>query len=394
MALNTTEKDPCSTFLNTTGYPTLFNVTGSFAPVYLTLGTNGNLNTYLTTLNAVTDKNKKILATPNANSAYRLIKFLSITASQGSPDYSVLANVALNTNGVYRGIVDSYIVPGPSTSPGYSGGIGKTKYTFPGDTGVVALTDAEILSIRDRLLRDGFLLNQAELYDETQLRGEAAVATGTESLVYLYRLQQSGSSLNAAQMSRLNALENKNLRFFGAFMAEYCFYRKRYTWFLEQYFIIYTQSATTTPATYSPLVDNDLITALFGDTTTYTGSLANKQMVHLSRITHHMACLNTRMTDMQKVLTKINEHYNVIYTLIHENINSTTLPGGNPALATTISALQLSAKTAKNYISDTDFAKEVMSYNSEKNRYSNILLGLYAFLNISALAAIFHLSRS
>jgi len=393
MALNATEADPCGTLLNTTGYPTLFNITGNFAPVYLAIGANGNLNTYLATLNAVTDKNKKILASPNANSALRLIKFLSITGTEGSPDYSVLANVALSTNGVYRGIVDSYIVPGPSTGAGYSGGIGKTKYTFPGDTNVVAITDAEILSIRDRLLRDGFLLSQAELYDEAQLSVNAAVPIGSESLVYLYRLQQSGTSLSPTQMFRLNALENKNLRFFGAFMTEYCFYRKRYIWFLEQYFIIYTQSATTTPATYSPLVDNDLITALFGDTTTYTGSLENKQMVHLSRITHHMACLNTRMTDMQKVLTKINEHYNVIYTLIHENINSTTLPGGNPALATTISALQMSANSAKKYISDTDFAKEVMSYNSEKNRYSNILLGLYAFLNISALAAIFHLSR-
>ena len=62
MALNATEADPCATLLNTTGYPTLFNITGNFAPVYLAIGANGNLNTYLATLNAVTDKNKKILA--------------------------------------------------------------------------------------------------------------------------------------------------------------------------------------------------------------------------------------------------------------------------------------------------------------------------------------------
>jgi hypothetical protein len=35
-----------------------------------------------------------------------------------------------------------------------------------------------------------------------------------------------------------------------------------------------------------------------------------------------------------------------------------------------------------------------MEYNSEKNRYSNILLGLYAFLNIAALATVFQLARS
>ena len=195
-------------------------------------------------------------------------------------------------------------------------------------------------------------------------------------------------------MTRLNVLENKNLRFFGAFMAEYCFYRKRYIWFLDQYFQIYSQSATTSPATYLPLTDNTVILALFGDVNSYTGSLVHKQIAHLSIIAYHMACLNTRMTDMLRILGKINDYYNVIYTLIYENINSRTLIGGNAALANTVTALQTSAKNAKKYMTDTDFAKEVMTYNSEKNRYSNILLGLYAFLNISALAAIFQLARS
>ncbi len=394
MALNANVADPCSTLLNTTGYPTLFNVTGNFSAVFLRIASNGNLLTYLATLNAVTDKTKKILASPNANSTYRLIKFLSITGSEGSPDYSVLNNVALNTVGSYRSIVDSYIMAGPSSGPNYSGGISKTKYTFPGDTDVVALTDAEIINVRDRLIKDGFLLTQDELYIESQLTINPNISAETESLVYLYRLQQSGDSLSPTQMTRLNVLENKNLRFFGAFMAEYCFYRKRYTYLLEQYFIIYSQSSTTTPATYAPLASNDIITALFGETSTYTGSLANKQMVHLSKIVYHMACLNTRMADMLRILGKINDYYNVIFTLIHENINSRTLTGGNAALANTITALQTSATNAKKYMTDADFAKEVMTYNSEKNRYSNILLGLYAFLNISALAAIFHLARS
>jgi hypothetical protein len=306
----------------------------------------------------------------------------------------VLNNVALNTAGSYRSIVDSYIMAGPSSGPNYSGGIGKTKYTFPGDTDVVALSDAEILNVRDRLIKDGLLLSQDELYTESQLTINPNIATETESLVYLYRLQQTGDSLSPTQMTRLSVLENKNLRFFGAFMAEYCFYRKRYTYLLEQYFIIYSQSATTTPATYAPLAGNDIITALFGETSTYTGSLANKQMVHLSKIVYHMGCLNTRMTDMLRILGKINDYYNAVFTLIHENINSRTLTGGNAALAETINALQTSSKDAKKYMTDTDFAKEVMTYNSEKNRYSNILLGLYAFLNISALAAIFHLARS
>jgi hypothetical protein len=45
-------------------------------------------------------------------------------------------------------------------------------------------------------------------------------------------------------------------------------------------------------------------------------------------------------------------------------------------------------------MTERDFHHGVMEYNAEKNRYSNILLGLYAFLNISAVAMIIQLSRS
>ena len=44
-----------------------------------------------------------------------------------------------------------------------------------------------------------------------------------------------------------------------------------------------------------------------------------------------------------------------------------------------------------NILSDTDFAKGVMEYNQEKNRYASVLLGLYAILNVTALAMIWKL---
>jgi hypothetical protein len=107
-----------------------------------------------------------------------------------------------------------------------------------------------------------------------------------------------------------------------------------------------------------------------------------------------MACLNTRMTDMRNLLAAINTYYNGVFTLIQTNINSGDVPGGNAALTATIASLQGSADTANKYLTQQDFSKKVMEYNSEKNRYSNILLGLYAFLNIAALATVFHLARS
>ena len=90
----------------------------------------------------------------------------------------------------------------------------------------------------------------------------------------------------------------------------------------------------------------------------------------------------------------INTYYNGVFVLIQNNVNSANVGGGNAALTETITALQASSDTANKYLSEQDFSKQVMEYNSEKNRYSNVLLGLYAFLNIAALASVFHLARS
>jgi len=97
---------------------------------------------------------------------------------------------------------------------------------------------------------------------------------------------------------------------------------------------------------------------------------------------------------MRTLLSKINMYYNGVFTDIQENINSTTAVGSNTKLRETITALQTSATKANTYLTETDFAQEAMNYNSEKNRYSNILLGLYAFLNIAALATVFQLARN
>jgi hypothetical protein len=75
-------------------------------------------------------------------------------------------------------------------------------------------------------------------------------------------------------------------------------------------------------------------------------------------------------------------------------LNDASLVGSNSELTKTIKSLQMSAADSSSYLSQTEFTKSVMEYNSEKNRYSNILLGLYAFLNIAALATVFQLART
>jgi hypothetical protein len=47
-------------------------------------------------------------------------------------------------------------------------------------------------------------------------------SAGTESLVYLYRQDQKNTGLTAAQRARKATLEGRNLRFFAAFLCEYC----------------------------------------------------------------------------------------------------------------------------------------------------------------------------
>jgi hypothetical protein len=226
-----------------------------------------------------------------------------------------------------------------------------------------------------------------------------APSAGAESLIYLYKIQQ-GGTLTQTQTTLKNTLEATNLRFFGAFMSEYCFYRTRYQWLLKQYFTIYTQktaanggsgaSLYTAPSTGSPPFQ------LFGGPnplpSTSTGSLT--QSDYLSGLAYQMAALNMRMADMRQLLAAINTYYNGVFVLIQNNINSANMEGSNAKLTQTITALQASSDTANKYLTEQDFAQQVMEYNSEKNRYSNILLGFYAFLNIAALASVFHLARS
>ena len=100
------------------------------------------------------------------------------------------------------------------------------------------------------------------------------------------------------------------------------------------------------------------------------------------------------MADMKSLLTSVNTYYNGVFIDIQTNINSASQIGSNTKLTQTINSLQTSAKDANKYLIESDFAQEAMNYNSEKNRYSNILLGLYAFLNIAALATVFHLARN
>jgi hypothetical protein len=411
--------EPCS-LLNAAAYPTLFiRPTATEADAYPKIVSGGNLLAYDATMNAAgIDATVAVLSSTanRSTSSLRLIQFLSgggVTGG-GSTNYTQLQNVALyyldGTTRKYESIISGYVTgntpasirilnydPKNLVSPATSL-IQPSQFWNSSDADADGSIISSPTSLLGKLIKKQYLLSQAQIYNPGQLAVSPNISVGQESLIYLYKLQQGTTPLTPSQTTLKNTLEATNLRFFGAFMVEYCFYRTRYEWLLKQYFTIYTQKTAanggsgttlyTSPAPGSPPMQ------LFGGSVPNPSGAGVTQADYLNALAYHMAALNMRMADMRQLLTAVNTYYNGVFTLVQNNVNSASVSGGNAALTQTITALQASSDTANKYLTEQDFAHQVMEYNSEKNRYSNILLGLYAFLNIAALASVFHLARS
>jgi hypothetical protein len=273
-------------------------------------------------------------------------------------------------------------------------GLGKTSYTYG-----TQLSDADIDSVRNKLIENRHLLSEAEIYVPAQLTAtDTSTFSGSESLLLLSKIEQT-DTITTTQTTRKNTLETKNLKFYAAFLAEYCFYRTRYQWLLRKYFDVYNKSTTTgasnlyTAPNISATTGPGVLFNGGGDAVNqYTPSAASlSQADYLKGLAYHMAVINTRMTDLRRLLSSINTYYSQLFTRIQNTINSSGVPGSNAMLTQTINALQASANSSKKYLQDAQFKQGVMKYTQEKNKYSNILLGLYAFLNVAALAMIYKL---
>ena len=410
MALDASMTDPCS-ILNADGYPALWVKSAEVdSTAYAKIANAGVPKTYLATLTATSSAAlaTSVVSSPQTTSSFRLLQFMSgggiakdAVDSAGNPvRYDQLKGLALDastsTTPIYESIVDTYII-------GASKGLNKPAYTYSTTT-TPLLTNLNIwttgddtaatkVSLLGKLIGAGYLLSAGELFTQSQLTGTNPTA-GTESLIYLYRQDQSNTGLNAAQKTRKATLEARNLRFFGAFLCEYCFYRTRYEWLLSKYFTVYTTPTTGTTAFQASSHGYSLLTMFAASGENVKAGDQPTQAELLRAIAYQMACLNTRMTDMRSLLGAINTYYDGVFTTVQTTLNDAELVGSNSELTKTIKSLQMSASESSSYLSKTEFTKSVMEYNSEKNRYSNILLGLYAFLNIAALATVFQLART
>lgn len=403
MALDPSTADACA-LLNTPAFDKLFVQSSSSEGTAFNLIARGGVQVKFSDSLAQSTLTLPVLSQQNISSTYRLIQFLSgggITPITGS-DYSKLNHIALSrTKGVgpYESIIDNYIAPINSSylRPAFtsSGGSLLTSAQFWNPSESIEGVIMNPTSALGKLINAGYLLSEAQIYIPAQLGTVSTPPTpGTECLIYLYNLAQRGK-LTSTQQALQNTLEATNLRFFAAFMVEYCFYKTRYEWLLNHYFTVY-MLPTTGSGSYQTS-QSTAVASLFGTgyslpSTSSAASLT--QVDYLTGLAYQMACLNMRMADLRTLLNSVNTYYNGVFVDIQTNINSSTQLGSNTRLTQTINALQTSAKDANKYLTESDFAKQAMEYNAEKNRYSNILLGLYAFLNIAALATVFQLARN
>lgn len=383
-------EDPCS-LLNsgTTGYPDLWISTSANVSQ---IASAGVLKTFLSLLPST--KTASILTNADATSTYRLKKYLST-------DGTSLDSILLKKSSVVVGIIDTYVVTnlnitGYTYSTSDNIKIEDNKIWNSSDQTSEGTVSANPSSLLGLLLRDGFLLRQSEIYSTT---------TGqNRTLLDLYTKKQNDGLTTAEQIS-LTQMENRNLRFFSAFLAEYCFYKTRYSWLLNKYFTIYKISPTDYTATTSRdkiTATSPEFTALFNPTrgsgenqaSSQEGDATISQADYLKCLGYHLACLSTRMKDMRRLLEAINTYYNTTLTQIQEKINSTDARGSNQQLSSALSSFRTNQEENNKYMTEADFRKSAMEYTKQKGEYANVLLGLYAFLNVSALAMIFHIARS
>ncbi len=232
-----------------------------------------------------------------------------------------------------------------------------------------------LTSVRDALLKDKLILNSDELYNTPDSSGKAPRTS-------LIRLYQAGSSLTATEQTLKTTLEQRNLKFFSAFLMEYCFYRTRYFYMLQKYFTAFQDSDPG--AKYDTLVTN-----LNGPGA--TGTITNQEK-YMTNLAFHMARCNMVMADMRKLLKVIRSYYDTIFEQVRTSVQGdSTVKGSDTSVRNSVMSLQNSAKELKTYIHETEFRKAAMDYNQEKNRYGSMLLAFYAVLNLSALAMIYKL---
>jgi hypothetical protein len=96
---------------------------------------------------------------------------------------------------------------------------------------------------------------------------------------------------------------------------------------------------------------------------------------------------------MRNLLVAINGYYSTSLQSLQGILNANSNRGSDAEVEAQIVALRNQVSSSLNAQDQTAFRQGIVEYTNEKNRYSNILLGIYAFLNIAIIAVIFNIKE-
>ena len=245
------------------------------------------------------------------------------------------------------------------------------------------LTQTNWASIIDAMIVGGDICSSNDIYN-TNVYTTSTALSGI-SLATLY-ITLASPTLTAADKANINAqintLQNKNMRFYSFFVYEYCYYHTIYNTLLSQYFLEYASPSNASMGGIASIVTTAGVNVQLDKN-------ANAQASRLDAIANLMARVNSRLTDMRHLLVAMQAYYSTTLSRFQTVLTDAGQKGSDQYVEDSIVALKTQYPQVVSVQDESVFRKGIMEYTTEKNRYSNVLLGIYAFLNIAAVAVIF-----
>jgi hypothetical protein len=245
----------------------------------------------------------------------------------------------------------------------------------------------DLSSVVEKIIKNNDLCSSSNIYNPNVYNGSNL---DTVSLTILYQVLASSNvnPLDATTIqNKIDMFQNKNKMFYSFFVYEYCYYNTMYNAVLAQYFNEYTN---ITPTSRLPNI------TYLKDSTGNNVTVANTAVAQASRldgIVITMARINSRLSDMRNLLSAIQDYYSASLQTLQAALNNSTNIGSDSYAQSKIMYLKNQSKGVEQAKDDSVVRQGIMEYTSEKNRYANILLGIYAFLNIAIIAVIFNIKE-
>ena len=245
-------------------------------------------------------------------------------------------------------------------------------------------TFSNLSSVVSTLIASNDICSSSNIYNTNVYTGSNSIPGLSLTTLYQLLTRTDLPPEDAAAIHRnINTYEMKNKIFYSFFVYEYCYYNTMYTQLVQQYFHEYTSNSPT-----SRFANIGLLKDSRGNSCT-TASTADAQASRLDAIAITMAQVNSRLTDMRNLLSALQDYYSSALQNLQATLNSRGQLGSDNDAQAKVTLLMNQSTNVQMAKNDASVRKEIMEYTSEKNRYSNVLLGIYAFLNIAIVAVIF-----